>query len=313
MGESVLDFAAKYLEEGLKAGLNARQICIFMTTQLPVEVRQAAKEWIIAKGEGFSETEGISFAIKSRDLLYAKGLPLTLRFRDRGIEKVSHLRSPMVEPQNADDSSGGESSSGIEASRQSNRVRVIGRKPKYTTANYSEGHQGSECLFVKKLGHGYKMCPNRPCGVCGQLGHKPFHCPKGYPSRTSNKREHKNYRDRILAVGTGEDAVTVQVVFNGHELPALLDTGARPSVIDHSTLLRLDLEQNIIKEPGKMLGLCDNPINVLGYINAKVKVGNVQLLCSDSKFWIQTTPHLSWDAHLWVDSEKYPSILKGAG
>ena len=157
------------------------------------------------------------------------------------------------------------------------------------------------------------MCPNRPCGVCGQLGHKPFHCPKGYPSRTSNKREHKNYRDRILAVGTGEDAVTVQVVFNGHELPALLDTGARPSVIDHSTLLRLDLEQNIIKEPGKMLGLCDNPINVLGYINAKVKVGNVQLLCSDSKFWIQTTPHLSWDAHLWVDSEKYPSILKGAG
>ena len=149
VGESVLDFAAKYLEEGLKAGLNARQICIFMTTQLPVEVRQAAKEWIIAKGEGFSETEGISFAIKSRDLLYAKGLPLTLRFRDRGIEKVSHLRSPMVEPQNADDSSGGESSSGIEASRQSNRVRVIGRKPKYTTANYSEGHQGSECLFVK--------------------------------------------------------------------------------------------------------------------------------------------------------------------
>ena len=73
VGESVLDFAAKYLEEGLKAGLNARQICIFMTTQLPVEVRQAAKEWIIAKGEGFSETEGISFAIKSRDLLYAKG------------------------------------------------------------------------------------------------------------------------------------------------------------------------------------------------------------------------------------------------
>ena len=95
VGESVHDFAARYLEEGLKAGLNARQICIFMTTQLPVEVRQAAKEWIIAKGEGFSGTEGISFAIKSRDLLYAKGLSLTLGFRDRGIGKVSTLRSPM--------------------------------------------------------------------------------------------------------------------------------------------------------------------------------------------------------------------------
>ena len=47
VGESVHDFAARYLEEGLKAGLNARQICIFMTTQLPIEVRLAAKEWII--------------------------------------------------------------------------------------------------------------------------------------------------------------------------------------------------------------------------------------------------------------------------
>ena len=43
--------------------------------------------------------------------------------------------------------------------------------------------------------------------------------------------------------------------------------------------MRLDLKQNITKEPGILLGLCDNPINVLGYINAKVKVGNVQLLC----------------------------------
>ena len=285
----------------------------FVFLQLPVEVRQAAKEWIIAKGEGFSETEGISFAIKSRELLYAKGLPLTLRFRDRGIEKVSHLRSPMVEPQNAEDSSFGESSSGIEASRQSNRVQIVGRRPRYTTANYSEGHQGSECFICNKLGHDYKTCPNRPCGICGQSGHKPFHCPKGYPSRTSNKRERKNYRDRVLAVGTGEDAVTVQVVFNGHELPALLDTEARPSVIDHSTLLRLDLEQNIIKEPGKVLGLCDNPINVLGYINAKVKVGECSVIVQRLEVLDSKTPRLSWDAHLWVGSEKYPSILKGGG
>ena len=37
------DFVARCLDEGLKTGLNTEQICIFMTTQLPFEMPQAAK------------------------------------------------------------------------------------------------------------------------------------------------------------------------------------------------------------------------------------------------------------------------------
>ena len=87
-----------------------------MTTQLPVGVRQAAKEWIIAKGEDFSGQKE-SHLLLNLEILYAKGLSLTLGFRDRAIKILSHLRYPMLEPQNGDENSGRESSRGIEASR----------------------------------------------------------------------------------------------------------------------------------------------------------------------------------------------------
>ena len=63
------------------------------------------------------------------------------------------------------------------------------------------------------------------------------------------------------------------MVLDEYKLAALLDTGARPSVIDHNTLLELKLQQEIAKEPGKLLGLCDTPIEVLGNIDVKVQVG----------------------------------------
>ena len=92
VGELVHDFTARYLEERLKAGLNAKQVCAFMTTQLPVEVRQAAKEWVKAKEEEFGEADGISFAVKARELLLGKCLVLNQGYRDRGPERVSQVR-----------------------------------------------------------------------------------------------------------------------------------------------------------------------------------------------------------------------------
>ena len=83
------------------------------------------------------------------------------------------------------------------------------------------------------------------------------------------------------------------MLLEGHKLAALLDTGAKPSVIDHNTLSELNLHQEVIKESGKVLGLCDTPIDVLGYIDAKVGVGKhpiiklrLQVLDSDSPTFI---------------------------
>ena len=136
MGEAVHDFAVRYLDEGLKPGLNTKQICIFMTTQLFIEVRQAAKEWIISKGEEFREAEGISFAVKVRELLRGKGLALTLGHRETLFERMSEMR-PNDATSKENEDSGTESRGEKEAFPQPEKVQVIGRRPKGITTNSS--------------------------------------------------------------------------------------------------------------------------------------------------------------------------------
>ena len=179
VGELVHDFTARYLEEGLKAGLNAKQVCTFMTTQLPVEVRQAAKEWVKAKEEEFGEADGISFAVKARELLLGKGLALNQGYRDRGPERVSQVRltDESSRAENEESSFGD-----TDFPPQSDKVQVIKKRSRYRTSNYSQGPRGGEYYICHKQGHGYRMCPDRPCGICGRLGHKPFLCPNGYSS-----------------------------------------------------------------------------------------------------------------------------------
>ena len=80
--------------------------------------------------------------------------------------------------------------------------------------------------------------------------------------------------DQVFTVGLGEDAVTIQIEVEGHRISAMLDTGARPNVVDSTvnTLQDLNLNQNIVDHPGQVFGLCDNPIKVLGYFDT-VRVG----------------------------------------
>ena len=90
--EPVHDFLARYLEQGIKGGLNSKQVCVFMTSQLPGEVRQAAKEWIQAKDGVFTELDGTLFAVKVRELFLTKGISLTQGYRDRGVERVVQVK-----------------------------------------------------------------------------------------------------------------------------------------------------------------------------------------------------------------------------
>ena len=92
VGEQVYDFFAQYLEEGLRAGLSTKQVCMFMISQLPMEVRQQAKDWINTKEGDIPEEDGARFAVKVRDIFLAKGISLTQGYRELGQGKVTSIQ-----------------------------------------------------------------------------------------------------------------------------------------------------------------------------------------------------------------------------
>ena len=58
----------------------------------------------------------------------------------------------------------------------------------------------------------------------------------------------------MYQVSEKEEAVTVEVSIGGNKVAAVLDTGARPSIIDMGTLRRLGLEDEMIVIPGRVNG-----------------------------------------------------------
>ena len=61
-GEPVQDFFARYLEEGVRAGLTARATCVFMVSQVPGEVQPKLKEWVKPKENTLSVDDALHFA-----------------------------------------------------------------------------------------------------------------------------------------------------------------------------------------------------------------------------------------------------------
>ena len=66
----------------------------------------------------------------------------------------------------------------------------------------------------------------------------------------------------------------IEVTSGSHRVEAMLDTGARPSVMDTDTAHRLNLP--IIPANRKVYGLCNNPVRVRGYVisNCTGRVGS---------------------------------------
>ena len=125
------------------------------------------------------------------------------------------------------------------------------------------------------MGHISKNCPDKACRICGRRNHKTSECFRNNPPREFNAkiRSGRERSDQILTVGLGEDAATIQIELEGHCVSAMLDTGARPNVMDYNTLQELNLNQNMIDHPVQVFGLCDSPIKVLGYFDAEIRVG----------------------------------------
>ena len=70
----------------------------------------------------------------------------------------------------------------------------------------------------------------------------------------------------------GEDSVTLKIDIAGNQVNAVLDTGAKPSVIDYKTLTGLGFRNNIKAMKSKVFGLCQNPVQVLGGVELEVKI-----------------------------------------
>ena len=71
----------------------------------------------------------------------------------------------------------------------------------------------------------------------------------------------------MLQITSEEEAVTIDVKVRGHKIAALIDTGAKPCVIDIGTLQRLGCESYVREMPSKVFGLCNNPVEVIGYVD----------------------------------------------
>ena len=227
-----------------------KQICVFMITQLPMEARQQAKDWINGKEGDWVEGDGILFAVRIREIFLLKGLHLTVVYRDRGQEKVSTLQSQDPPAETPSESE--------EISPQN--VQVVGREPVFPRkGNFSQQKWRGTCYICQEIGHGYRNCPKLLCPTCGQQGHKAWECPRSRSQRGRRQRVWERRDERggpVLLVGPGEDAVTIQVRVGNEEVCAMLDTGARPSVIDLNTVQDLGIEGNIVKVPSKVYWLC---------------------------------------------------------
>ena len=165
------------------------------------------------------------------------------------------------------------------------RSRRQGRSGPFRESRMS----GFNCYCCKRTGHGWRDCPERVCNKCGKKGHDPSdpQCPLSYrerkppnnygASRKVYRVSEDNTDERINAV-TGnsleyqEGSVTLEIRIEGKKKVPLLDTGARPSVIDIRTLAELGLEDKLVELPDQVFGLCKSLVEVKGHVDVEIQV-----------------------------------------
>ena len=68
----------------------------------------------------------------------------------------------------------------------------------------------------------------------------------------------------------------IEVRIGQHKIAAMLDTGAKPSVMDIGTVRQLELEEMLVAAPSQVYGLCNNPVMVCGYAAVSIQVGTLE-------------------------------------
>ena len=244
--------------------------------------------------EGISDKDTRTFIVKVRSLLIEKGIPL-----DTGWRQLSNVKVTSIQNQEYDEViSNGEEEEAI-PKVQTTRVGNSRQKAQATTRN------PFECYTCGRRGHGWRQCLERTCNRCGRKGHEMSQCSRTsnverseyprYPKNSNVERSEyprypkREYRGKVMIVEDsiygqsacnhksnsldGEESVSLKVGIAGRQVTALLDTGAKPSVIDLKTLSGLGLRKYLNPARSKVFGLCQSPVKVLGRIDVEVEIG----------------------------------------
>ena len=78
--------------------------------------------------------------------------------------------------------------------------------------------------------------------------------------------------EEIDCIDNSEDSVTLAVNIEGKRVAALLDTGAKPLVIDRGTLCGLGLVSRMVTSPSRVFGLGKSGIRVQGHVDVTIQV-----------------------------------------
>ena len=100
-----------------------------------------------------------------------------------------------------------------------------------------------KCYTCGSADHFMRACPNRYCSRCDEAGHNSSDCLKGLRGRGGFKS--RTSKPNIYQVSSSEEAVTVEAKIGAQKVAAVLNTGARPSVIDIGTVRQLELEDSV--------------------------------------------------------------------
>ena len=264
--EPFQDFFARYLEEAFKAGVTAKTACILMVSQVPPEARIKLKEWIIPKGNDMSVEDALQFSTVVRKTLTEKGIPVSKGLRVQVIkERIGEKEASQENPESANSSSSETPSSTVQTIRY-----------KRTTADKRRS-EPLKCYACGSSNHLVRFCPSRPCFTCGNVGHRPYNCPRRSGNRSGDEKLRETRKPRVLQLSSGEEYVTVQIKIGSHKVAAMLNTGAKPSVIDYDTAVQIDLAGKLIPTSSRIVfGLCSNLVKVQGYVDAPICIGDLQ-------------------------------------
>ena len=262
-GEPAPDFFARYLEEACKAGITPKTACTFMVSQAPVETQQKLMEWVKSQDNALSLENALHFGSVLRKVLGERGIPV-----DRGcrIQQVEALESKESQQR------GGPSDDSADKSDPANSNVHFVRKQSYRGAGR---RQPPKCYSCGSTEHFIRFFPNRYCSVCGEAGHKST----SYSKRDKDARTERSYnfqKRNVYQVSAHEEAVTVEVKIGFHRVATMLNTGAKPSVIDLGTLRQLELEENLVPAKSNVYDLCNNPVKVNGYVGVTIQIGKLE-------------------------------------
>ena len=195
--------------------------------------------------------------VRARTILMEGGFPIDYGWRQSTSENVH-----MIE-----DKYGGKEapSDDTEPASKRDEVQWVRAHRRGRGGPFKESRRSNfNCYRCKRTGHGWINCPDRVCNKCGNKGHDPAdpHCPLSYEEKKSQSRygarrgvyllNETDKEETINAVtgntfGDREGSVTLEIMIEGNKKAALLDTGARPSIIDIRTLAQLGLEDKLVK------------------------------------------------------------------